>query len=110
KIQEDGMPKRNRRPVRDPYAIDSDDDELDEDGDFDLVLPPPPKPRREESLIDFLKNNEPPIPSNPHTPLESPDKAVTKKASSVSLMNRLGRSASRKNSISSTLTRTPTSE
>ncbi|KAF7589749.1 hypothetical protein BBP40_003898 [Aspergillus hancockii] len=49
-------PVRKQRRVRDPYAIDSDDDE-----DFEELLegPKPPK-REEESLIDFLRNVPPP--------------------------------------------------
>jgi hypothetical protein len=58
------MPVRTRRRVRDPYPIDSDDDEdLDE-------LPETPKakpPAQEESLIDFL-NSVPPPPSNDQPP------------------------------------------
>lgn len=51
--ESDGIPKRNRRKVRDPYAIDYSDDELDED-----LFQPPPR-AQEESLIDFLRNTAP---------------------------------------------------
>lgn len=55
-------PVRKQRRVRDPYAIES-DDELDE-------LPDTPKakpPREEESLLDFL-NSVPPPPGNDRPP------------------------------------------
>ncbi|KIW43496.1 uncharacterized protein PV06_04594 [Exophiala oligosperma] len=54
----DGIPKRNRRKVRDPYAIDfSDEEEEDEEMEDDLF----PAKRRtdEESLVDFLRNTAP---------------------------------------------------
>ena len=52
---DDPMPKRTRRRVKDPYAIDdSDDEELFSD------QPPPKKATNEESLIDFLRNTAPP--------------------------------------------------
>lgn len=53
--EQDGMPPRTHRRIRDPYAIDvSDDDEMEEDL-------PKSKPRNEEeSLIDFLRNTAPP--------------------------------------------------
>lgn len=58
-------PTRTRRRVKDPYAID-----LSEDDEEDLLtsLPHgarPPKKRQEESLIDFLKNVEPPSGNDP---------------------------------------------
>ncbi|RAL08132.1 uncharacterized protein BO97DRAFT_227648 [Aspergillus homomorphus CBS 101889] len=59
---EDARPKRTQRRVRDPYAIDSDDD-LDE-----LLEAPKPK-RDEESLIDFLRNVPPPAAETPPQPL-----------------------------------------
>ena len=49
---EGALPKKNRRRVKDPYAIDDSDDEM-----FDA----PPNPQtNEESLIDFLRNTSPP--------------------------------------------------
>lgn len=50
----DAFPARKQSRVRDPYAIDLDDDELD-----DLLEPQKPK-REEESLMDFLRNVPPP--------------------------------------------------
>lgn len=54
--EQDSMPPRTRRRVKDPYAIDFSDDE-----ELEAELAAPPKPRREEeSLIDFLRNTAPP--------------------------------------------------
>jgi hypothetical protein len=52
-----GMPPivRKSRRVKDPYAIDSDDED-----DYLTSLPPSRSQQQEESLADFLKNNEPP--------------------------------------------------
>lgn len=85
-IEEEGMmPKRTRRRVRDPYAIDFSDEE--DDDDLDLAVKPPPK--REESLAEFLRNYEPPPePTPPATPANKPKK----KASAPSLMGRFSRS------------------
>ena len=47
-------PARIQRRVKDPYAIESDDDETDGHG-----TPQPPE-REEESLADFLRNYDPP--------------------------------------------------
>ena len=49
-----GMPPKKRRGPRDPYAIDDSDDEPLEE------VPARPPPRKEESLIDFLRNTSPP--------------------------------------------------
>ncbi|OCK81528.1 hypothetical protein K432DRAFT_424866 [Lepidopterella palustris CBS 459.81] len=53
---------RKRRRVKDPYAIDSDDE------DEDLLTALPKSKRQEESLIDFLRSVEPP-PQNDPKPL-----------------------------------------
>ncbi|KAK5081605.1 hypothetical protein LTR05_007736 [Lithohypha guttulata] len=51
---DDGMPRRTRRRVKDPYDLgDSDDDDL-------LNVVPPSKQTQEESLMDFLRNTAPP--------------------------------------------------
>lgn len=64
--EEDMMPKRTRRRVKDPYAIDFSDEEDDEDLFNDLPMPVKEKPKRqEESLMDFLNSVPPPPPSNP---------------------------------------------
>ncbi|KAK5099016.1 hypothetical protein LTR70_000862 [Exophiala xenobiotica] len=49
--EDNGMPKRTRRRIKDPYAIDDSDDDLLEDA--------APKEPREESLADFLRNTAP---------------------------------------------------
>lgn len=52
---DDEMPKRTRRRIKDPYAIyDSDDDDLEEE-----MASKNPR-NQEESLIDFLRNTSPP--------------------------------------------------
>ncbi|ROW03142.1 hypothetical protein VPNG_08145 [Cytospora leucostoma] len=94
--EEDMMPQRKQRRVRDPYAIDFSDEE--EEDDFN----PQPQPRRkvqqqkEESLMDFL-NSEPPPPSSAPVPFvlprtqstpEQPRQAPKKKASMPGLMSR----------------------
>ena len=86
---DDMVPKRKQRRVRDPYAID-----LSDEDEEDLDLFPPPKPKKEESLIDFLNNYEPP--PEP-TPKPKPPPTLPKKKSAPSLMTRLrsgGHSAS----------------
>lgn len=52
--EQNGMPPRTRRRVRDPYEIDDSDDELEEE-----LFPSKPV-KQEESLIDFLRNTAPP--------------------------------------------------
>jgi len=60
------VPVRKQRRVRDPYAIDSEDEEEDED-----VAPQPKRKAQsgEESLMDFLRNTSPPSESNAPKPL-----------------------------------------
>ncbi|KAI5927146.1 hypothetical protein F4810DRAFT_432022 [Camillea tinctor] len=79
---DDMMPKRTRRRVRDPYAIDL----SDEEDELELEMTPKPaaKPRQEESLIDFL-NNYPPPPE----PTPQPVVVPKKKASAPNLIARL---------------------
>ena len=64
--EESGMPARKQRRVRDPYAIESDEDE-DEGGG------------NEESLVDFL-NSVPPPEANNSPPRLTLDKATVKQA------------------------------
>ncbi|KAJ8129579.1 hypothetical protein O1611_g4052 [Lasiodiplodia mahajangana] len=80
--EDDMMPKRTRRHIRDPYAIDYSDGEDDDDDQFDPNPRPPPK--KEESLIDFL-NNYPPPPE----PLVQPIVPPKKKSSAPNLIARL---------------------
>lgn len=80
--EDDMMPKRTRRRVYDPYALDSSDE--DGDDDFGFGGNPKSQPQREESLIDFLNNCPPP--SEPSTPRVVPPK---KKSSAPNLIARL---------------------
>ncbi len=77
----DMMPKRTQRRVRDPYAIDL----SDEDEELDIL--PKPKHKKEESLIDFLNNYEPPPEPEPR-PIIAPQ-ALPKKKSAPNLIARL---------------------
>ena len=54
--EQDGMPPRTRRRVKDPYAIDFSDDEEEEEEE----IAKPAHRKEEESLIDFLRNTAPP--------------------------------------------------
>jgi len=69
-------PAKTRHRIRDPYALPSSDEDDDDDDDSLTALPG--KHRRQkrstnnESMIDFLKNNEPPSrPTGPTQPLPS---------------------------------------
>jgi hypothetical protein len=84
--EEDMMPKRKTRRVRDPYAIDFSDDEEE------YEAAPKPRATQEESLADFLKNVPPP--DSTVTPIYVPDKNVKKKSSKSQLMSRFGRNGS----------------
>ncbi|KAI0141675.1 hypothetical protein GGR57DRAFT_495842 [Xylariaceae sp. FL1272] len=78
---EDMMPKRTQRRVRDPYAIDFSDEEEEEEED--MTVKPRPPAKKEESLIDFL-NNYPPPPEPEPAPFVLP-----KKKSAPNLIARL---------------------
>ncbi|KAK4626496.1 hypothetical protein CLAFUW4_04544 [Fulvia fulva] len=65
KQAEGGAPAPKRYRNKDPYAIDFDDD--DEDDDLLKALPKNARVREEESLIDFLRNSEPPASHTPRT-------------------------------------------
>ncbi|KAI0100139.1 hypothetical protein GGR51DRAFT_551644 [Nemania sp. FL0031] len=80
--EDDMMPKRTRRHIRDPYAIDYSDGDDDDDDGFDANPRPPPK--KEESLIDFLNNYPPPA-----EPLVQSVVPPKKKASAPNLIARL---------------------
>lgn len=97
--------KRKQFRSKDPYAIDSDDDdELDDMEGLNLVIP---KKREEESLVDFLRNTPPPPPPTAPQPfVQSNGKTIQKKGSAVSLMSRFSRSG-RKNSIASNADKMP---
>lgn len=96
--ESDGMPPRTRRRVRDPYAIDfSDDEEVEEE------LPRPQ--RKEESLVDFLRNTAPPpgmttkpiLAANPNPTQPDPSSMVKRTASSSKLRDYLQGANSGKN-------------
>lgn len=86
---DDMMPKRKTRRVRDPYAIDFSDEE-----DDDFVTTPVAPVKREESLAEFLRNCEPPPPVQPMS-RPPPPKQPKKKMSAPSLMGRFTRNYGR---------------
>ena len=90
--EEDMMPKRKTRRVRDPYAIDF----SDEEDEYEAVSRP--KPIQEESLADFLRNVPPPPDAVATSVFETvpkpPSKNIKKKSSTPSLMSRFGRNSS----------------
>ncbi|KAL5399409.1 hypothetical protein PMIN06_001402 [Paraphaeosphaeria minitans] len=68
---------RTRRRIKDPYAIDSDD----EDDDLLTALPTSSKPvHREESMMDFLNSMEPASNSPPQAFMLSPETIAAAKA------------------------------
>lgn len=91
--EEDMMPKRKTRRVRDQYAIDFSDEE--EEIQVATRRKPPPQ---EESLADFLRNVPPPPEPTTSSVFDSvpkpPGKDVRKKSSTNGLMSRFGRSGS----------------
>lgn len=99
----DAPPKRKQRRVRDPYAI--------EDSDDDQVEVATLKPKREESLIDFLRNTAP-QPSMTAQPIVSasssaaPKQTLQKKNSSSAIRDRIRNTTipgmNRKNSTATT--------
>ena len=87
-------PQRKQRRVRDPYAIDDSDDDVEE------VATPKPK-RDEESLIDFLRNTAPrPTKATPPPVMMSASSSASqtqklqKKESNSGIKDRLVRNAS----------------
>lgn len=90
--ESEGMPKRTRRRVRDPYAIDlSDDEEVNEEPSYS-------KGRTdEESLVDFLRNTAPPpgmttqpiLAANPNSNHGDGANTITRSASSSKLRDYL---------------------
>lgn len=81
---DDMMPKRKTRRVKDPYAIDF----SDEDDEDDFITTPKVPVKREESLAEFLRNYDP-----PPEPVAEPisHKIPKKKASAPSLIGRFTR-------------------
>ncbi|RYO83508.1 hypothetical protein DL766_004966 [Monosporascus sp. MC13-8B] len=88
---EDMVPKRKQRRVRDPYAVDL----SDEDDDLIEDVIPNPKAKQEESLIDFLNNCEPPPEPKPRP------QTLPKKKSAPNLIARLRSGHSNGGSFSS---------
>lgn len=86
---EEPMPKRKQRRVRDMYQIDF----SDEEDEYEAVASFRPKPIKEESLAEFLANVTPPPDSSPAPLYVAPSKSekIKKKSSSPSLMSRFGR-------------------
>ncbi|KAK8040716.1 hypothetical protein PG991_000504 [Apiospora marii] len=100
--EEDMIPKRKQRRVRDPYAIDFSDEEDLDDLLEEEAPKPKPKPKKEESLIDFLNNYDPPPdPSPPQPFVNTKQPAVLKKKSTTNLIARL------RNGSASAADRTP---
>lgn len=88
--EDDMMPKRKQRRVRDPYAIDFSDEE-DEDEDLFTTTPKAPA-KQEESLAEFLRSCPPP----PSPPMRAPvPQKLPKKKSAPSLMARFRNTYSR---------------
>jgi len=67
---------RTRRRVKDPYAIDTDD----EDEDLLTALPKSTRPQRDESMMDFLNSMEPPTNNQPQPFMLSPETIAAAKA------------------------------
>ena len=97
----DAAPKRKQRRVRDPYAIDDSDDDIE---DVATLKPN----REEESLIDFLRNTAPQPsmtaqPVLPSTSSPSQKRVLQKKNSSYGIIDRIRNttipSLARKNSV-----------
>lgn len=87
---DDFKPQRKQRRVKDPYAIDDSDDDLEEL----MQTTAKPKPQRqEESLMDFLRNTTPPGDNTPQ-PLAINTQAMNHKPSSQSMKSRFLRSSS----------------
>jgi hypothetical protein len=89
--EEDMMPKRKTRRVRDMYQIDF----SDEEEEYESFSAPKPKAVQEESLADFLRNVPPPPDSSPaliYDPAPvATSKKIKKKSSTPGLMSRFSR-------------------
>lgn len=69
--------QRTRRRIKDPYAIDTDD----EDEDLLTALPKSSKPpQRDESMMDFLNSMDPPSNNQPQPFILSPETIAAAKA------------------------------
>lgn len=89
--EEDMMPKRKTRRVKDMYQIDFSDEEEEE-----YVASGRPKPIEEESLADFLRNVPPP-PESTTTPVfesaPAPSKKIRRRPSTSGIMSRFSRNS-----------------
>jgi len=83
---EDMMPKRKTRRVRDPYAIDF----SDEEDEYETTTSRPAPIKEEESLADFLRNVPPP----PSPKMTSVFDDAPKPKKKASFSSRFGRSGS----------------
>ena len=97
---DDAMPpiQKTRRPPRDPYALDSDDEDED-----DLVQTPRGAKIQdnEESLLDFLRSEPPPGANTTPPPLDvgnAPSKTLQRKPSGPSMRQRFTLSGSKSGS------------
>lgn len=85
---DDMMPKRKTRRVKDPYAIDYSDEEEEDDDIFNQGTATRSRPpvKKEESLAEFLRNYDP-----PPIPASEPARVPRKKSSAPSLIGRFTR-------------------
>ncbi|PBP17375.1 hypothetical protein BUE80_DR011855, partial [Diplocarpon rosae] len=86
--EQDMMPKRKTRRIRDPYAVDYSGEEDDDSP------PARPQPIKEESLADFLRNVPPPPAPVSESASQPGSSKLKKKPSSTSLIARFGRNGS----------------
>lgn len=93
--QRDATPARKQQRVRDPYAIDDSDDEMDEEQG-----PSQTRKTQDESLIDFLRNTQPHPGSSPPpilggSSVSAAAGVVKRQSSTQGIRERIMRSASR---------------
>lgn len=102
--EEDAMPQRKTRRVRDPYALDFSDEEDDEyigvptSNAASAPVPAPPRQpvvKKEESLAEFLRNYEP-----PPEPASLHNRIPKTKASAPSLIGRFTRAKDKSDTAS----------
>jgi len=73
----EGDVTRKRYRNKDPYAIPSDSEDEDDDEEFLTALPRKNQRPKEESFVDFLRNNEPPT-NNAPRPISTAAAAANK--------------------------------
>lgn len=79
----EGDVTRKRYRNKDPYAIPSDSEDSEDEEDFLTALPRKNQRPKEESLVDFLRNNEPPT-NNAPRPISGAAAAASKARQSTS--------------------------